>query len=278
MKKILSTFLILFFCSSLFSLPIGNPAEPTLFPTPIWTSLDCWKFRGGYYGDFVFNRNLCLKDKSFGQGKVIQKSGINTNAGYLVLNYLNHIETFATIGNSKIRIETDEISWLKTGKGDGTLFTDSHLSWSAGARASCCWRCFNIGLEGQYFRSRPKLTQYFSLSNGGLFNYFNKDNKTTYTEWQVGGGISYKAATCAATVGLIPYIGLKWSRVHFNTNDFQFVKAGTSDTFTIFNLASDKRWGYAVGATLTISDKAGITVEGRFEDEKALYINGEICF
>lgn len=291
MKKLTATLLYLLTCGAVYSLPIGNPSEPGLFTRGVWwdgsecnlgTScfcwLDAWSLRFGYYGDFVFNRHLKINGQGLGKGHSVRKTEIDTNAGYLVLNYCDFIEAFATVGATNITLETNEVSWVINGSSNGRLCTDTHFSWSVGARALLfSWNCFNIGLEGQYFRTTPEPTTYIS-GFLGFINYFNHQ-RTTYQEWQVGTGISYEISTHCPDLSIVPYVGVKWSECRWDTRNFQFIREGsTSELFTIFKLKNSKRWGYAVGTTFTLCDIIGATVEGRWGDEKAVYVNGEFRF
>lgn len=285
MKKIISTLLSLLICHTLYSLPIGNPAEPMLYSgsilpceleKPCFCWLNDWHVRTGYYGDFVFNRNLAVNDPILPQGHIIGLTQIRTNAGYLALNINDMLDIFTTLGASRIRIETNELSWGSNATFDGILSTDTHFSWSVGGRlAILSWRCFTLGFEGQYFRTSPFFIDYFS-ANGGNRIYFNSNNRIHYNEWQVGGGLSYVIRTECPDLAVTPYIGVKWARVHLNTHGFNF--NSPDERLTIFNLISHKRWGYAVGATFSFCNCIGFTAEGRFGDEKALYINGQISF
>lgn len=292
MKKLIFSSLFIFCCQGVYSLPIGNPSEASLFTNstfwrtgccdpcdPCFYWFDAWSIRVGYYGDFVFNRNLRVHGEGHNQCEAIQDTELFTNAGYLVLNLCNMVDIFGTLGASTIRITTNDCTWDPTGVSEGQLRWETYFSWSAGARATLFERrCLSLGVEGQYFETKPHLTTYVS-GEDGQYNYFNEDNRSVYREWQVGTGISYKYSTRCPNLSLVPYAGVKWSWICFENDNFQFTRTGDSNAlFTIFNLKGNKLWGYAVGATFTICDVAGITVEGRWADEKALYVNGELRF
>jgi len=50
------------------------------------------------------------------------------------------------------------------------------------------------------------------------------------------------------------------------------------EALTFFNLRSERNFGYAFGLTLLGCNKTSVTVEARFIDEKALYVNGQFRF
>lgn len=301
MKKLVPTLLSSLTCLSAFALPIGNPSDPRLLTEGLCLEncCDCnicdifvsgfdwchaWSVRFGYYGDFVFNRNLQVEGQGSGRGRVIRRTEINTNAGYIALNFCNFIDVFTALGASDLHVRTQEVSWTPSvgetpiGTSDGQYLTNTNFSWSIGARAAVFnWRCFTVGVEGQYFRFSPDITTYITGFQD-QFAYFNEGNHTRYHEWQVGAAISYTFRTVCPDLALVPYVGAKWSRCHFNTHNFQFIQPRTTNVFTLFDLESHKRWGYAVGMTFTMCDMISATVEGRWGDEKALYVNGQIRF
>jgi major outer membrane protein len=291
MKKWLIASFMLWNWGIAYALPVGNPAEPSLyqkgvfFPTVIYNPcdpcfrwFDAWALRLGYYGDFVFNRNLKIRGEGLGQGYTMQKTTLTTNAGYIALSLADKLDIFGTLGESALSITTSEFSWFILGDSEGRLNWETRFSWSAGARATLfSYKGWSLGAEGQYFQTEPHLTNYVSYFDG-RFNYFNENNKMKYQEWQVGAGIAYTLRMCSSGVAIVPYGAAKasWCRLH--TNNFQFIKTATEDLFTIFNLKDNKKWGFALGATMTFFDRAGITAEGRWGDEKALYINGQFRF
>lgn len=287
MKKILIALLSLFTTCTLHGLPIGNPCEPAYLNKGIWFSgRECDSFLTslsggiGYYGDFVFNRNLQIRSGAgLDQGRVINDTRLTTNAAYLFLNLCGRLEAFGTLGKSRLQIHTRESSWFLAGVHDGTLFTSSYFSWSIGGRALLLnWRCFSLGIEGQYFSTNPDLSKYLSEGFVRLFTYFTNAH-THYSEWQVGGALSYTIKTKWPDTAVIPYIGFKGSRLHFTTNNFTFNDATAfGDTLTIFDLSAHKNYGYAVGTTLIFGSQIGITVEGRFADERAVHVKSQICF
>jgi major outer membrane protein len=291
MKKLIITALVILSCGAAYALPVGNPAEANLLlhgvffrdrcvnfwdPCNCW--FDSWSLRGGYYGDFVFNRNLRIRGEGLGQGDVIEKTHIFTNAGYLALNIAEKCDVFGSLGQSSISILTNDVSWFLLGNELSTLKWQTFFSWSVGARATLfCWRCkWFLGIEGQYFQTNPRLTQF--VNGTGVPTYFNTDNNMSHREWQGGIGISYWAKPFCADIGIVPYGAVKASWVRFKTNRFTFVETTSGDDFTLFNLKADKLWGYVIGATITFFDRIDITAEGQFASEKAIYINGQFRF
>lgn len=177
MKKIAIGIFLLWMTTTVQALPLGNPAEPNFLNRgvfwggicenpcdPCSTWLDNWGVRVGYYGDFVFDRRLKVRKANTDD---IHDTKIFTNAGYFVLNLGERLDIFGTVGVSKIRISQIEATWDTTlpfsSSSVGFLDTNTDFSWSVGARACLLKRCgFILGVEGQYFQTRPQFNRYYS--------------------------------------------------------------------------------------------------------------------
>lgn len=250
------------------ALPLGNPSDPTLFcqgligwqpPCP----LDALSLRIGFYGDYVFNRYVTfLFDQATGKTKELDHTQIFTNAGFIALNIANRMDFFGTLGGSKINVFTSaKIVQPQETAGNWENFeTNTSLSWSAGARLILFeYGCTTLGIEGQYFYTNPNLSR-FTMAD--LVSLYRENVDATYREWQVGLGLSHRIKS------LVPYVGAKWSKLQWailQPVDPRFFK-------------NNKRYGFAIGTTYIPCDIVDISVEGRFGDEKALHVNGQIRF
>lgn len=287
MKKLFVTVLSFLACGAAYALPVGNPSEASL----LWDGIvfegycadpcdpcGCWwdalSFRVGFYGDYVFERHLKVDGTapSLRNNSKIDHTTIMTNAGYLALNFWNRFDVFATLGGTHISMEAqDSVFFFApqfSSSGNFIVESNTAFSWSAGARATL-WECgcTALGIEGQYFQTRPNLVRAESF---GLFDV-SPDTRFKHAEWQVGLGVSHRIGF------FVPYIAAKWSqeRMSFGS-DVYTTPAGSA--FSVPNLKSYKRWGYAVGFSLVGCEKLSVSAEGRFGDERALYVNGQIRF
>ncbi|MCB1181682.1 MAG: hypothetical protein KDK55_06670 [Chlamydiia bacterium] len=285
MKRVLLTAVASLVCMSGVALPLGNPAEASIYTNGIYCGYNnlsggfcnSFSFRLGFYGDYVFNRHLRLKENGLdasGNGRGIQETQLNTNAGYIVFNYCDLIDIFATLGVSNLSIMTSEISWIFNGNRLGEFFTDTTISWSFGGRISLYeWRCWTLGIEGQYFQFDPHVTQF---ADGARNIQFSSHNRWKYREWQVGAGIAYTIYVCDPKFTIVPYAGVKWSSLCLKTGHFWFIS--NTETFEVSDMNGAKDWGWALGATCAMCDVVGVTVEGRWADEKALHVRGQFRF
>lgn len=278
MKKLIATALVLLTCGAVYALPVGNPSEASLFTNGAWCEstscdpcdpcfswCDSWSIRLGFAGDYVFNRHMKANNRS---GGIVDTTTIHTNAGYVALNICDRLDIFTRLGASQLNIESNTKSLDLAS--EFQFSTD--FAWSLGARATL-WECncFAIGVEGEYFQTNSDINLY--TDNGG--NYIPIDGvDTAYREWQVGLGASYRFATNCPTFAMVPYLAVKWSGSKLDMNGFVL----PDDGGVVSDLKNDKDIGYAVGVSFTMCDMIGVTVEGRFADEKAVYVNGQFRF
>ncbi|MFZ0565202.1 MAG: hypothetical protein WAM28_03360 [Chlamydiales bacterium] len=282
MKKFLSTFLTLLTCHAVQALPVGNPSEASLLydglflegycPDPCDPCLKWYEaisFRFGFYGDYVFNKHM---EVSSGLKPDIECTEMFTNAGYLAGNLWDRFDLFITLGASSFFISTNTSSFsidIDPPGGRLHLATDSSFSWSVGLRGTIFeFGCTSLGAEAQYFRTSPCVKRV--TENASQSAYLN-DTFMRYHEWQVGLGISHRINL------LVPYVAVKWSGSRVNFDD-DFVTGPNFTPFNLENLRSKNIWGFATGVSLVDCEKASITVEGRWGNEKAVYVNGQIRF
>lgn len=266
------------------ALPLGNPADPALYTRGVivdglldgcgngdcnscgFNCFDFFNFRTGYYGDFVFKSHLERTNDSD-----IDHASFYTNAGLLVFNFCQRVDLFVTLGATTSNIKTQSEAQLAFVEQFSTFPRvefdfGSDFSWSVGARA-ILWQCgcTYLGLEGQYFRTHQHLNR---VTVGALFSDYPDDSvETKYHEWQVGLGLAHRINW------FVPYIGVKWSKAHTHaTPGAPFLGNSLQD------LRSQHHWGFAAGFTIVACDAAGVTVEGRWGNEKALHVNGQIRF
>jgi major outer membrane protein len=283
MKKLSFALLSLLNFGMLSALPVANPIDASLYTYGIWwcdtvrepcdpcySWCDAFSMRLGFWGDYVFNRHL---EDNVRDGDSIERFSIYKNQGVLTFNWCNWIDVYGLVGVANFSQQTP----FKTAGSEimVDIEYEAALSYGAGARMTLWeWGCFGVGLEGQYFGSQPKLEN-FSLYSNGTVNYPSNVNSSTYNEWQVGLGAAYTIATGYGNA-FIPYIAIKFAGADFTQNNESYSAGGL--TLSQENLENERYVGYAVGMTATVCQKGGVTVEGRFADEKAVYVNGQIRF
>lgn len=304
MKKLIITMLTILGCGTAYALPVGNPAEASLLCDgliweghcgcdpcdPCLTWCDAFSVRAGFYGDYVFNRHLRNRARNGnGNRAQLEHSHIYTNAGYFALNFWDRFDLFATLGATRLFLDGNQSTFgpfvnVLTGDFGARVEIESRteFSWSVGGRGTL-WECgcTALGIEGQYFRTEPRVSR---ITLGSLFSTYPTSAapylRSEYSEWQVGLGVSHRINILA------PYVAVKWagSRLHWQNGGTIAVGAVDVDgvlvpnLITLNDMINRLHWGFAVGVSLVDCEKAALTVEGRFGDEQALYVNGQIRF
>jgi len=286
MKKIAAVFMGLVLSASAYALPIGNPWEASImsdgvfweghcadYCDPCVNWCDAWSVRIGFYGDYVYNHHMELD--RHGNRASIHETQIWTNAAYLALNLYDRFDVFGTLGTSHFEINTPKKSFGAVNNDYATVETETDFSWSIGLRGTI-WECgnFGVGGEAQYFRSCPDINYVKEENNEPRYR---RDDPFKYHEWQIGFGAAYRINIASCATALIPYMGVKWGRAWVDMNDIVVVVTN-GEALTFFNLRSERNFGYAFGLTLLGCNKTSVTVEARFIDEKALYVNGQFRF
>ncbi len=283
MVKAMYRFLLaLLFCPALLALPVSNPANPALYNNGLICSDPCnlfsWReaigVRFGFYGDYVYERHMEVEEgqRRFGD---VNHVGLFTNAGTVVFNTCRNLEAYGIIGVTNAEIFMDGGLYSN----DTTMIQleiSPTLSWGVGARGILWdYRHFRLGAEAQFQFMKPNFENMIRYASGDV-TYLSRARRTMYREWQAGLGAAYEARV--GGVAFIPYMAAKVAGGKFSFRDFQFTFQDTDIVYTLRTLVPKKIWGYAVGMTCLLCERIGITAEGRFADENALYVDGQFRF
>ncbi len=287
MKKFVLTVLTVLTCGALQALPAGNPADASLYTNNFWFGdsscdpcdpcgswCDMFDIRLGFYGDYVFNRHLHAKNTDTD----VQTTTLATNAGLIVVNLCDWIDLFGTIGVTSLRVRTTSDAWQDGVAGLSNVMTEfdfsSEMSYSGGIRATL-WNCdcFYVGAEAQYFYTNTSANWFLDYPTGGL-TYFNNRN-ASYQEWQVAVGCAYMFVN-SSNFAFIPYANIEVSGVNWSLDQAFANRSGFS--LNTPSLKADKVVGWSMGMTALLCDLIGVTVEGRWANEKAIHVNGQLSF
>lgn len=286
MKKLFMTLLTVLTCGATYALPVGNPSDASLlcdgliweghcgdFCDPCLSWCDAFSLRVGFYGDYVFNRHMQL-DVANAPERDIEHTQLFTNAAFIAGNFWDRFDIFTTLGSTNIFIDTNNKAFGFGGTGRFQIETTSAFSWSIGARGTI-WECgcTSLGAEFQYFYTKPDIKRVTLDGEASVYPGDGFDAK--YWEWQFGIGISHRINV------FVPYVAVKFagSRLRFGDARFTFIEDDEVERDgELFRTENKKFCGFAVGVSLIDCEKASLTVEGRFCDEKAVYVNGQIRF
>ncbi len=302
MKKQFMTMLAVLSCGAVQALPVGNPAAASLLCDgifweghcgdmcdPCLTWCDAFSVRFGFWGDYQFNRYMETDDS---ESKDVDTTRVISNAAYLVGNFWDRFDIYATLGTTQLQFWGDQGIWQASGPspvnqtGDALfhLTTNTNFAWSIGARGTI-WECgcTSVGAEFQYLQSRPTLQFYDEYNNDVGTDERYRQHFTAggygikYLDWQVGLGIAHRINL------LVPYVAVRWSgaKAYLGSAKLQSdgVQApGIPNSATLVDLKTNKYWGYAVGASLVDCEKMALTVEGGFASSIEASVIGEIRF
>jgi major outer membrane protein len=280
MKKLIVSIQMMLSCGAAYALPLGNPSEASFlcdgifFEGPCYDNCqsgfnwcDAYSIRIGYYGDFVFNRLLDVDEHHSDED--LEKTQLFTNAGYLALNFWDRLDIFCTLGTTNFYLESNASTFSGPNGDRFNLESGTNFSWSIGGRLTI-WEfgCTTVGAVGQYFFTKPHVTRVTIAETNTIY----PDNNILfkYAEWQLGLGISHRIWN------FVPYIGTKFSGVKVDFGDaiFNF----TNFDIRLPDLNNRFYWGYVIGVSFIDRERAALTVEGRFRDERAVYVNGQLRF
>jgi len=281
MAKWILVFLTALLPISLVALPTSNPGEASfcydsLFLRDCLSNCGNFSLRGGFYGDYVFNRHTQV-DSSISSGD-IDKTTIYTNGGIVTLNFCNLLDVYAILAETKIALMTPEA--IFTGRSisnvNTVLQTESDFSWGVGGRLSWSF-CGGslVGVDGRYFSANLPIS-YIKREN--VSPRYLEDVSLKYQEWQLSAGYSHRFCSSDGALSFAPYLALKWAGLRGNMDEAVLPITSFTFPYVLHDLVESKCIGYVVGITSLYYQKASINVEGRFADELALHINAQLVF
>ncbi len=261
---IVKTLLLTSIAACLHAAPVGNAAAPRLIQDGLVCPQCLWiDGRIGYEGDFVFDGNLQQTATNSGCVDTFQQY---TNSASATLNVCDRLDLFGVFGSSRVsadwRFKNDNaITRIQI----ETLY---HFLWSVGARGLVAeWSqvCFSLGGSYSFCSYPPSLaaingTPMQDLSNTGL----------RWRQWQADLTFSYNIEL------LTPYLGLKYSNTEARLGTFaEPIAPGSlgSNTFQNRNPV-----GLIIGCSLSNGKYFMLNIEGRFIDEDALTLSGDVRF
>lgn len=250
----------LFSSFPLFAAYIGNPADPALMNTGIFsTSYPFVKFTTGYIGDYISDKRYVTHqiEPDFNPNDAFRHFGLHSQLATVSMILIGRLEIFGSAGGSKEhaqfrkKMSVADLTQLAT-----DFQSNYHFSWNVGSKAVLLqW--------GQTFFSAD--FTYFAMpsSSKSFFRFFNRLNlpldlekqKISLREWQVSTALSSRFFF------LTPYLGITYlhSRLH--------VAAGP-ETPSI-NYYNEKKFGYFYGLTVSLTGRFHINLERRVRDEFA---------
>lgn len=269
-------FLLILPFSLLFSMEIGNPAQPYLQKQGVISDKPSeWSLRLAYLDDYIYRMRFKDEFPSLDPTAPPVYAKLATNVGQITLNFLNRLDFYGILGTSQIQVGNE-------------VYAKRELAWGIGGKLLFAKVAkISFGIDLKYFTTSQKPLYIFSgfppdedgvpIQAGGYPYRVLNDYHLCYWETQGALGASYR------TKLISPYLHITYIVSKIDPQPAVALLQMPGDPPDSVNAISksvvcERRWGMAVGATLLGSPKATITVESRFINQNAIDVNGEFRF
>ena len=263
-KKIAAAAMLAAGSATLYAAPVGNTAAPQLIKDGFFIPTDCWvDVRAGYEGDFVADARM--KQRMEGRGRVDDYSQ-SANAGTATVNILGRLDIYGVLGSSQTCAKWrfhDAAGNVRNAQ----METFHNFLWGVGARAILFeWGNCDLGAGGCYSSADNRSVW---LTIDGI-NAPVSSSRCRWREWQVNLDVSYHIDL------FTPYAGIKYSNARTRVGPFavSISNAGVGSN----RFANRVPVGLYVGCGLSTGKYFMLNVEGRFIDEEAVAIAGDLRF
>ena len=260
MKKAFVIFLCCF--SRIYSLYYGSPNLPDTAKEGIFLSKDCFLgVKVGYQVDNVFDKSLKVANRR--SAKKIDVFNYYMQQGVLTVNFIDRFEVYGSMGAIKFHVEPRNTGVIRQ-----IYETNNHFTWGLGGRAILFeFSKAALGLDFKYQAASPYLER---IIQNGVPRESTGGAKLRYREWQIGLGLSY------AVEMFTPYIGAIYTQ---STGQYKHLPADLlSDHKRHFSVNSRKKFGMALGTTLSTGGVFELDIEARMINETAVSAAANVRF
>lgn len=248
---------------SLWSMWIGNPAQPGMQTQGIVLQSEWCSLRLGYLNDWVYHQDFRLNEFELGAEEHIDNTvQLATHAGLATFNFRDWIDLYAILGGSQLQVNEE-------------IFTKPYFSWGVGGKI-LFFHMGNVraGADMKYFQT-DQTPDYF-LAGGQAYNVL-LPVVLAYSEIQAALGLSYE------TSWFSPYADLTYLISQLDAQPpkkayVRFPQPGARDDVPVQASSGAKRWGMALGATILDKKTGSLALEWRLFNQNALDVNAEIRF
>lgn len=259
--KKLAFFSILGF-SRLQAIFYGSPALPYTPEQGLFLTKQQWfGFRVGYEGDFCLDKSL--EPTSRLGVKRVEDFAYLLQQGVLTANFIDRFEVYGSVGEIKLKTTTSFASHFRN------LFeTDNQFTWGIGMKGILYnFSSATLGADFKYQRAQPHID---SVSQNGLALSSMHQENLRYREWQLGLGLSYSLDL------FTPYIGATYNQTKIS---FHRLRQGLLlKNKTSFALISSKKFGIAVGTSISTGKVFVLNFEARAINEQAFTVAADFRF
>lgn len=239
---------------------MGNPSAPEIVDEGFFFCKENWfAVKASYQRDWVFDRNMKAVSKISGR---MDDFDFVVDQGVLTINLIDRIELYGSAGAARFHAIHRPMVGVRH-----EYETHEQFTWGLGARGTfAAWKGASFGIDGGYQQAHPTM-KWMTLN--GVPVSPRPGAKLTYYEWQVGLGASYQIDL------FIPYIGVKYSNAGAR---FRHLPPGFLLSGRHFKTKNRRKFGMALGTTLSNGNRFAATVEVRLIDEQSITLAAEVKF
>ncbi len=252
MKKACIAFLCLL--GNMYGLYYGSPNLPDTAREGILLSKTCpVGIKVGFQADYVLDKSLKIASQKSTHSMEVFKYYLEQ--GVLTLNFINRFEVYGSMGAMQFHMEPRTTSVIRQ-----TYDTNYRFSWGLGGRAILFeFSKAALGVDFKYQASSPPFSW---ICVNAVPKASVGEAKFRYREWQIGLGLSY------ALELFTPYIGALYNQ---SSGQFKYLpKTLLPNHKRHFSMTSRKKFGMAVGTTLSTGGSFELDLEARMIDETAV--------
>lgn len=261
MKKATLLF-FLCFITRIYSLYYGSPNLPDTAVEGFFIPKDFFLgVKVGFQADYVFDKSL--KVASSKSARKIDDFNYYMQQGVLTLNFVDRFEVFGSLGSIRFHIEPRNTSVIRQ-----TYETNNTFTWGLGGRGILFE--FSKAVLGVDFKYQASSPHFDLMAQNGVPIESVGDAVLRYREWQIGLGLSY-------TVDIFtPYIGAIYTQ---STGQYKYLPHNLLPNHKRhFSVNSRKKFGMAVGTTISTGKIFELDLEARMINETAVSAAANVRF
>jgi hypothetical protein len=232
-------FWILLFALPLFGAYVGNPADPAIMSTGVFSGgYPFFKFTSGYIYDYTQNKHFVAADQT------IKKFGLHSQLASFSFIFIERLQFYGTAGRTKETVEEKPLYDMVM-----DIHTNYHFSWSAGGKLILFqWGQTFFSTDFTYFEIPSSTKSYFKFLNRFNLPINEEKEKFSMREWQINAGLASRFYF------ITPYVGGTYLKSKLHAD---------------INYSNDVKWGYFYGLTLSLTGRLHVNFERRVRDEFA---------
>ena len=256
--------------NTVFASYIGNPADPLLMSSGLFSGNNPWyKIVSGYVMDQSTEKHMVFAsdDPNFENIERVNSFSVESNWGNLALILVQRLELYIQVGTSqeKIKWTSPPMPGFNSGNLGLSAKSDSHFSMNTGAKVILLeFARTLIGVDFHFFRiNAPGKFSYILDRLNYPFNFGPQYLILRETELSLG---------IARRIGFIltPYVGVSYLKTRLK------IKAdGVKESLYFKN---QKKWGTYFGGSINLTSKFNFSAEGRFGNETAYSFSANTAF